>query len=163
MRFRSTATHNTLAIAGQEQNIISPPEKMIFRMHDRTQATGQLTDGQTFTGQHLGYGSPHTRTIQPYPDRIDLRDSLDLNAEKALHFHLSPSVEDVSRSDDNHWLIAGPGWTLGLQMQGSGRSELRPYAYSPAYGQLQEAKEIIFYTDAKAAHFTLSIHSTSPG
>lgn len=162
MRFRSTASHNTLATAGREQNIISPPEKMIFKMHDRTQASGRLTSLQTFTGQHLGYGSPHTRTIQTYSDRIELQDSLDLNVEKELHFHLSPSVENVRRSADNHWVITGPGWVLNLRLEGPGRSELRPYAYSPAYGQLQEAKELVFYTEKKTAQCTLSIQRTSP-
>jgi hypothetical protein len=162
MRFRSTASHNTLAIAGQEQNIISPPEKMIFKMLERTKASGLLTDGQTFTGQHTGYGPAHTRAIQTFPGRIELQDSLDLNTEKVLHFHLSPSVEDVRRSDENQWLITGPGWALSLVMHGSGRSEVRPYAYSPAYGQLQEAKEIIFYTQKKTAHFSFSIQTASP-
>jgi hypothetical protein len=161
MRFRSTANHNTLVITGLEQNSISPADKMIFRMDDRTQASGQLVGPQTFTGQHSGYGPRHIRAIQTHPSRIDIQDKLDLSAEKALHFHLSPSVADVNRSDENHWLITEPGWTLSLQMCGPGRSELRPYAYSPAYGLRQEAKEIIFYTHEKAADCILSIQSAS--
>lgn len=157
MTYRSTAFHNTLTIAGREQNTISPPEKMVFRMIDRAQASGQVTDQQTFTGRHRGYGPAHTRTVKAHPDRIEIEDTLALSGKKELHFHLSPSAEDVSSPAENQWVISGPGFTLTLQMGGTGRSELRSYAYSPEYGCLQEAKELVFIVEGETAVCTLSI------
>ena len=157
MVYRSTAYHNTLAITGQEQNLISPPEKMIFRMLNRSEASGHMEGPQTFTGRQLGYGSPHTRTLQTFPDRVEIQDSLDLNTEKELHFHLSPWVESVSRLAKNNWIITCSEFTLTLRMEGVGRSALRPYNYSPEYGQLQETKELVFITEAQDIRCTLAI------
>ncbi len=90
MTFRSTACHNTLTVKGLEQNNISPPEKMLFKMIDRSQAKGEIVDESTFTGVHWGYGEGHTRSVHPLPKEIKLEDTLAQKGPKQVHFTSTP-------------------------------------------------------------------------
>ncbi|MBG0788793.1 MAG: alginate lyase family protein, partial [Anaerolineaceae bacterium] len=75
MAFRSTASHNTLSVHGLEQNTISPPEKMLFKMIDLSRAKGEIVDETTFTGAHWGFGKGHTRSVRALPAEIEIEDA----------------------------------------------------------------------------------------
>ncbi len=157
MTFRSTAMHNTLCIEGYEQNTISPPEKMLFAMGNLSHANGKFNEDGHFIGRHSGYPSPHIRKIIPNPNGpIFIWDILMLETSKNIHFHLNPDTEKIVEVSPNEWEIALGNDHIRIGSTSRCKSVLMDYSYSPTYGILQKAKELVFITHEKEIEFKIS-------
>lgn len=155
--YRSTAFHNTLSLNNMEQNIISPPEKMVFRMIDHTHAKGKITGERTFEGAHWGFGEKYTRQVQTFPNQISLYDSLSLAGVKQVHFHFHPAIQSITPLAENQWQIMGENYSLKIKMDNQGRSALSDFPYSPEYGNQVAATKLTFSTTDEniTIHFSL--------
>jgi hypothetical protein len=131
-RFRSTRYHNTVEVAGAEQNRFWPA--LLFRIVDdtrsRTATWREDASGTHFIGSHSGYARLPERAIvhrelhlSPH-DSLVVFDSVELAASAPLawSFHLSPGIVPESlalSSSDPPPEISGRGlsphsrWCLG--------------------------------------------------
>ena len=146
-RFRSTASHNTLQIDGQEQNDLKP--EWIFRLFETSHAEHvgfvETSECIEYTGRHHGYERfdppvTHERTFRlsvrdgsvTIVDRLEGRGDHDMR----WHFHLSPGVDAQALDASTVRLtVGGREWRLrvprGLAVRISGAE------YSPSYGVIQ--------------------------
>ena len=142
--FRSTRSHNTLMIDGQEQNEIRP--EWLFRMFEHS-APEHLrwsghADGVEYAGRHRGY----TRLDAPvvHERRIALRrsdgalqidDYVEGSGEHQLawHFHCAPGVIVAPVSEHRFELAAGVVRAV-LELPPGLTPKVSAAAYSPSYG-----------------------------
>jgi hypothetical protein len=158
-QFRSTASHNTVQVDGEEQNELKP--EWIFRLFETSNAehvafndTAQCAE---YTGRHHGYERfdrpvTHERTLRlskadgalTIVDRLTGRGEHDLR----WHFHLAPGVEAseigpgavrLSARQRNWTLRAPDDFSLSI---GDG-------GYSPSYGVKQPCRVIDFTVRAR--------------
>jgi hypothetical protein len=142
--FRSTASHNTLQIDGQEQNDLKPD--WIFRLFETSHAE-HVSFRETphfveYTGRHHGYERfdppvTHERTMRlsKTDGSLAIADQLTGRGEHTLcwHFQLAPGVAASVASatairlsnQERHWTMTIPD---GL------RVSILPSLYSPSYG-----------------------------
>jgi len=100
--FRSTRYHNTIEIAGAEQNRFWPA--LLFRIVDDTRSRTELwrsnSSGTFFAGSHSGYSRLPERALVrrelrlAHDDTLALHDVVELAgaAPIAWHFHLAPGI-----------------------------------------------------------------------
>ena len=142
--FRSTSSHNTLQIDGEEQNELKP--EWIFRLFETSNAehvafndTPQCLE---YTGRHHGYERldrpvTHERTLRlsKADGTLTIVDRLTGRGEHGVrwHFHLAPGVEANATASDTVRLSArGLTWTL--HAPGDLSLSIEDGAYSPSYG-----------------------------
>ena len=144
--FRSTASHNTVSIAGLEQNRFDLSPRGLFRTADGSQArvkcwqTGPEQD--RFVGEHFGFdpaGRHHEREIIFFRQKrmLEIRDTVFGSGPKAIaSFHLAPDVivqELDGRFKAGHAIIA---------FEGHSAAALESYEYSAEYGKKEPGVRI---------------------
>jgi uncharacterized heparinase superfamily protein len=153
-RFRSTAAHNTIMVAGEEQNRFAPNPAQIFQLQEDARPVVLRWEPRNhstlFVGEHYGYGrlpTPvvHRRTI--YYDGAAavwlLQDELPgwAGQEAVAHFHFAPGLA-VERASDRPMITAtnqrGDQLTL-LALTPGAIPTLTTGWVSPGYGVKTEA------------------------
>ena len=153
-RFRSTASHNTLQVDGEEQNELKP--EWIFRLFETSNPEHlsfvDTASSVEYSGRHRGYERlqhpvVHERTLRlsKADGALTIVDQVTGRGEHSLrwHFHFAPGVDAVE---------AGPGL---VELSARGRSwrlcaptHLQPTigvgSYSPSYGVKVPCRTIDF-------------------
>jgi hypothetical protein len=145
-RFRSTASHNTVTIDGEEQNEFKP--EWLFRMFEKAVpehvSLSESAHGVEYRGRHNGYArlpEPviHERifTWSSRPSALRVADRFDGRGTHRLrwHFHFAPGVT-VEQGAPGRFVIALPGSSQPLRMippPGLCPSITQAW-YSPSYG-----------------------------
>jgi hypothetical protein len=91
--FRSTRSHNTLALSGVEQNDWAEGLVGLFSMKDQAQAHVLKLGNRYFLGEHYGFGSIHRRELEVYDSSVVFEDILDTNKASEIILNLAPEVE----------------------------------------------------------------------
>ncbi len=142
--FRSTRSHNTLRIDGEEQNELRPD--WLFRMFE--QANPEHLDVQedgdcmTYRGRHRGFARfsepvvhERTLTFSRRDGALTIRDVLCGQGTHRIdwHFHFAPGVAVVAAATGLFEIRSG---ALVLQMTTPAglRHSVSPAFYSPSYG-----------------------------
>ena len=142
--FRSTRSHNTLMIDGEEQNELRPD--WLFRLIEKATpehlAVVEHDDRLEYRGRHRGYARlpqpvahDRTFTLSRASGALSILDVLEGQGAHRVrwHFHFAPGVEVVSRGAGRFDIQAA---RVALTM--TTPSELRPTVsaawYSPSYG-----------------------------
>ncbi len=120
--FRSTAAHNTVRVAGLEQNSISPSPLEAFRLGNEAIVSPievtEFADGIQFRASCTAFrriGIAHARTLRLYEDhRLIIEDELLGNGEfpVEMFFQVAPEwrIMELSASGSSHSCrLAGPG------------------------------------------------------
>ena len=142
--FRSTRSHNTVSIDGEEQNEFRP--EWLFRMFEHSNPehleVDDIGECMTYRGRHGGY----TRLPQPIvverrftlsrrDGGLAITDVLDGTGTHRIrwHFHFAPKVEVTIARADCIEIQAG-ATVLGMSVPPSLRPTLATAWYSPSYG-----------------------------
>ncbi|HEX3037297.1 MAG TPA: alginate lyase family protein [Thermodesulfobacteriota bacterium] len=91
--FRSTRSHNTLALDGVEQNDWAEGLVGLFSMKDQAQAHVLKLGNRYFLGEHYGFGSIYRRELEVYDSSVVFEDILDTNKASQIILNLAPEVE----------------------------------------------------------------------
>jgi hypothetical protein len=142
--FRSTRSHNTVSIDGQEQNEVRPD--WLFRMFEKAgpEHLALTADAAEFVyrGRHHGYARlpqpvVHERTFvfRRADGALTLVDAIEGSGTHHLrwHFHFAPGVA-VVRRDGFRFEIRTGSQALTMEIPAAARAEVRPAWYSPSYG-----------------------------
>ncbi|PHZ84837.1 heparinase II/III family protein [Paremcibacter congregatus] len=143
---RSTVSHNTVQIAGEEQSEIWGA----FRIGRRAKIKKRVVIGDKATVSYVGYGHSryeHQRTFSFEPSKILISDEIFCKRLMAgasisrIHFH--PNVDVEVRENT---VQAGP---LLIRFEGAKRIDLTRYCYAPEFNTLVSAHviEIAFDTN----------------
>lgn len=128
--FRSTGLHNTLAIAGVEQNHLTREE--LFRLLDRCRARVLESSERRFAGTHTGFGVPHQRTFDLSETELAIRDECALEAVRSITLCLDPKVTVLGVPTGIVRFRVG---ALEVELSAnSGHWEVHDGKYSPEYG-----------------------------
>ena len=142
--FRSTRSHNTVSIDGEEQNELRPDG--LFRMFERANPQHLEVDEQgecmKYRGRHRGYMRlpqpvvvERTFTLSRRDGAITIADVLDGEGTHRIrwHFHFAPEVEVTIAGGDRIEIRAG-ATMLEMSIAASLRPTLATAWYSPSYG-----------------------------
>jgi hypothetical protein len=142
--FRSTASHNTVSVDGEEQNEIRPG--YLFRMFEQGHPEHlELDEGRDllrYRGRHRGYtrlAEPvtveRTFTLSRKTRLLTIVDCLEGDGVHRIrwHFHFAPGVE-VSVVNDDRLEIHARELVLEMIVPSSLRPSHRSGWYSPSYG-----------------------------
>ena len=156
--FRSTETHNTVQIDGEEQNRFSVSQAGLFRTCDDAHVSPievEESGGTTvLRSSHDGYrrlGVKHARTLQltPQPSLI-VEDILSGSGDHSFRafFHLGRSRDatiDQASGQEIRCHIAHGSRVVRLSCRAAVQLEMSciPSMRSPAYGLIHEAKTIV--------------------
>ncbi|HJZ78054.1 MAG TPA: alginate lyase family protein [Vicinamibacterales bacterium] len=159
--FRSTRTHNTVMVDGQEQNEFKP--EWLFRMFEsatpRHLAVADRGDMLEYRGRHTGYQRlpapiAHERTFtwRPQGGTLEIADVFEGSGEHHLawHFHFAPGVRVVAgngRAIDVDTEVA----SLRLTPPPDVHSAIGASWYSPSYGVRVPCSTADFTTTATIA------------
>jgi len=88
-RFRSTFMHSTLAVPGEEQNVMA--QDALFSMQERSKGRLLHMDAHGWTAEHIGFGAVHRREIHLDTSTISVVDTCALPGALVL-LHLAPDV-----------------------------------------------------------------------
>lgn len=143
-KFRSTSNHNTLCVAGHEQNdwFDGSVEELFWLKWNKSKAKIIETSNNLFVGKHSGFVKDHIRTIKLDNNLIEIIDQCDINDEKFISFHFSPDCDVFIEKTVT--TVKYRGHEINLKFN-SGRIELDDYDYSPSYGIKLQAKRIKVY------------------
>jgi heparinase II/III-like protein len=143
-RLRSTSSHNTLRIDGEEQNEMRPDS--LFRMFERAHPEHlrfEVGDESVeYEGRHSGYrrlAAPvaHERILRFLRESGSLlvRDRLCGEGEHSVtwHFHAAPDVT-IHRASPGLYHLEGRGASFCLWTSEELSGEITAAVYSPAYG-----------------------------
>jgi hypothetical protein len=142
--YRTTEMHNTLAIAGYEQNQYD--KYNLFYMKEQTFAECLQFDENKFVGRHFGYkdkcGVVHERNINLFKNRIEIIDIVNIgeNYNINLNFSLDSNVKiDIK---NNRCLMVNNNKYINLVIENENMKEVyRNIAYG--YGYAEESKALI--------------------
>jgi len=140
--FRSTAMHNTLAIAGKEQN----EDQGLFRLTDRAHARLIQFDKESFVGEHSGFGAVHRRTLQIDENQLEGIDECEEAGMKQIFFHFSPCWRGKILNNREAEFVYN-----GLQIKvitSQASFTLENGEYSAGYGEKEAAPVLILHTDS---------------
>ena len=151
-RFRSTASHSTLQVDGQEQNELKP--EWIFRMFETSHAEHiaftETSEHVEYVGRHHGYARfdpavTHERTLRlSKPDgALTIVDRVTGCGGHNLrwHFHLAPGVEAIAVRPGVVELAAGDcRWVF--RMHEALTISIGTGAYSSSYGVQQTCRVV---------------------
>lgn len=136
-KFRSTAMHNTMKLAGKEQDRWFRGARGLFHLGDESKAELVRFSEDVFEGRHRGFGAFHKRTLRVAPDRIEGTDEILQRGEKFLFFHFSPAVEAAFSERAGEIILFCGHFKLKL-IGSPGVWDLSRDLYSPGYGVLEE-------------------------
>ncbi|HET6956532.1 MAG TPA: alginate lyase family protein [Vicinamibacterales bacterium] len=156
--FRSTRSHNTLSIDGEEQNELIPDQ--LFRLFEKAAPEHleicRQSEGLTYRGRHRGY----TRLPQPIvhermftwswrDDSLTIADVLYGEGAHRIrwHFHFAPGVE-VLLAPDGSVQARGGNVTLGLATPAGLQATVCDAWYSPSYGVRSACRALEFEIEA---------------
>lgn len=141
--FRSTGSHNTVVVDGQEQNEIR--SEWLFRMFERAMPehleVRELDEAIEYRGRHSGYTRlpepvVHERTfrLSKTTGALSILDVLDGRGTHRLqwHFHFAPGVKVTAEPGRIEIRVAGR--VLRLTAPSVLRPAIAPAWYSPSYG-----------------------------
>jgi hypothetical protein len=145
--FRSTRSHNTVSIDGEEQNELRPG--WLFRMFEQANPEHlevKEADGcMSYRGRHRGFtrlAQPvvveRTLTLSRTDSSLKIADVLEGQGEHRIrwHFHFAPGVQ-VTIAADDHIEIQTARLSLGMRIPPALRPTLAAVWYSPSYGVRQ--------------------------
>ena len=151
--FRSTESHNTVRVDGQEINPFSPTR--LFQMSDcarvKLHQWTSTPESDYLDIEHSGYtrlSSPviHRRRFEfdKRKNLLTVRDTFEGNGPHFFEwfFHLAPEVR-FQRSDSKFTLQAGDEMVLLDIGSINGDIQLQPGLYSPSYGVQQQSTLIV--------------------
>ncbi len=161
-RFRATAAHSTLAIDGEEQNVLNP--EWLFRLFaaetpPRHLAFAAVPDRVEYAGTHGGYARLDPPAIHERRFRLIRaagalfladRVTRDGPARLAWNFQLAPGVEVTAAEPDAVWFRAGEGLYCLASLDAL-EAMVVEGAYSPSYGVAEPAARIRFHHAAAEA------------
>jgi hypothetical protein len=142
--FRSTRSHNTVSVDGEEQNELRPNE--LFRMFEKAnpemlEARDQPS-GLRYRGRHHGYTRltepvvhERTFTMSRLDRALTVTDSLRGRGRHRLrwHFHFAPDVQ-LSLEGPGGFTIRTPAGLLHLTAPETLQAVIGAAWYSPSYG-----------------------------
>jgi heparinase II/III-like protein len=134
-RFRSTAMHNTLMIAGREQNGWREGREGLFALKDRSNPKVRACESTFFSGEHFGFGVPHRRELWIRENGIQGRDHCELEGVKTILFHLPPSCKVSGGRDASSVELTSGGHTYRLSSV-DGELSIADSYHSDGYGSL---------------------------
>jgi hypothetical protein len=137
-RYRSTAAHSTIAVAGQEQDQWPEGMRGAFRLPERSSPLLRLSGDGSIHGEHQGFGRVHKRSFVLTTLQLEIHDHLDLDAERLLWFNFDPavSVEGLGVDGDavNCELVHEAGVRLSLVSHGVASPTVGKGVFSIGYG-----------------------------
>ena len=142
--FRSTRSHNTVSVGGEEQNELRPD--WLFRMFEQANPQhleiDEQGDSMKYRGCHHGYARfpepvehERTFTLSRGDGAVTILDVLTGSGVHRLrwHFHLAPGVEVLATSIERVDIRCG-GVLLRMTTPDGLRCTTGPAWYSPSYG-----------------------------
>ena len=140
-RYRGTLAHNTVGIAGVEQDRWEPGLNGLFKLVERSSPRLEMTGDRQFVGSHSGFGPIHRRTFNLGNEGLEIDDYLDDMRERWINFNLDPAVAvhalshvgDTVEADLRH----RTGKSLLLTVAGVGAAEVGPGTFGVGFGQPQ--------------------------
>ncbi len=95
--YRSTAMHNTLAVAGWEQNRWLEGPLGLFSVLEAGEVRTLDFAEKLFRGEYKGFAVRHEREFRLGAGRLDVKDRIETGGRAAwLHWHFAPGVEAVA-------------------------------------------------------------------
>jgi Heparinase II/III-like protein/Heparinase II/III N-terminus len=156
--FRSTRSHNTVMVDGEEQNELRPDS--LFRMFEKANPErGELAEHDgllEYCGRHQGYTRlpdpvVHQRAFRFVPETgaLTVLDMLTGRGTHRLrwHFHFAPGVSVVPRGP-GRFDMERSGATLTMSAPPELRPVVVPAWYSPSYGVRLECVALELETTA---------------
>lgn len=148
---RSTAAHNTVEIAGQDQCEMWAAFRVGRRGHPRDVAFEKLDDGFRLSGWHDGYrhlkGSPiHRRTFRfEFGGAITVEDLVESGAPhpvvSRLHLHPSVRAKLVSPLEVE---LSFPRGKAQVLFTGEGNLRIQPSLYYPEFSKVENNTTLVF-------------------
>ena len=147
-RFRSTCSHNTLEIDGQEQHELWATFRVARRGYPQRIRLWSEDDQVCFSGEHTGYrrlpGRPiHRRHLRLSTTALDVQDSVLSKTRHRLHsrIHLHPDVR-VQNWNHTQAELEIQGGRLRLRVD-QGRLSVEDYEFSREFGLREPAKVLV--------------------
>ncbi len=137
--FRSTEMHNTLRVAGKEQNDWHEGRAGLFSMLNQAKAKTIKAEEREFVGEHYGFGIPHRRVIEIHEKRIVGFDECKEKGEKVISFLLAPDVKTDSK-DGGKAIDLHSGHVVARMSTDQGKWAIYNAFYSSAYGIIQKSQ-----------------------
>ncbi|MBW8886639.1 MAG: alginate lyase family protein [Fibrobacteres bacterium] len=137
-RFRSTAWHSTLAVAGREQDPWENTRPGLFMLINRSRAALLFLEPDRVAGRHAGFGTPHERTLSLGEGRLDGTDVCALPGRE-VRFHFRPGVSLTLRADGSGVDAESGGVRIAVRAD-PGPWSLAASETSPAYGEKAPAQ-----------------------
>ena len=151
-RFRSTASHNTLAIDGREQNTWDESRFGMFALRDEARPRVIEISADTFCGEHVGFGQTHRRWLRITPQRVEGRDECAAAGTKRIYFHVAPGVKAM-RTGSGVKLTSG---SRAVSISADrGRWSIEDAWYSPGYGVKERAVSCHLAFDDSVCHWSI--------
>lgn len=151
-RYRSTLSHNTLTINGQEQDPLPKGPGGLFLLPGRSFPKIALKGNNGILGRHFGFAVPHKRTFDLEGVNLIITDLVKSDLIKTLSFNLSPDVLIDLTSFKNGVLFGSlttpKNKIIHLSIEGITSYELRVGAFGIGYGE-PVANELLFVTTNK--------------
>jgi uncharacterized heparinase superfamily protein len=142
--FRSTMSHNTVSIDGEEQNEFKPD--WLFRMFEKAVpehvSVVESADAIEYRGRHNGYARlpdpvvhDRTFTLSPVTGLLTIVDRFEGRGPHRLrwHFHFAPGVEVVSAGGGRFDVCAGQS-RITMIADAALQPTIVPAWYSSSYG-----------------------------
>lgn len=137
-RYRATAAHSTIAVAGREQDRWPDGLWGLFRLPERSSPSLWLEDDGAIAGRHYGYGPPHTRWFRLRPDCLVIDDTFKHSALRRLILNLDPSIQcevlSAGASETRCRLVHPTGLHIEVTVSGADDPQIGAGCFSRGYG-----------------------------
>ena len=140
-RFRSTCYHSTPQLNGIEQNPISNGLKGAFTLGDNAKATIRKFDDHMLEAIHEGFGTPLRMSLKIHENSLIANycaDYGDYTMRWLLHPDVHPSITEKGIQLD-------VGGFSMLLCSDNNNFDIMGYDYSPAYGVIVPAQQIVHH------------------
>jgi hypothetical protein len=155
--YRSTQMHNTLEIAGYEQNDwLNNSKDDLFWFH-KIKSRGRVLEfsERIFVGEHFGYPKTHKRIVTFEKSFITGVDLCEFKGIKRINFHLAPGVL-IESLDSNRVILDCRNNSIILTYQNA-EAKVETYFYSNGYGNIIPAKKIILSSEENKINWKIEI------
>jgi Heparinase II/III-like protein/Heparinase II/III N-terminus len=154
--FRSTAMHNTLLVAGKEQNTWYKGTSGLFRMSDQAHAKVIQVSRHKFVGEHHGFCFVHRRTIDVHENLIEGLDECEIRCEKSILYHLAPKVRADLMNENSTITLYADHVRIKVSTN-QGKWTVQKAFCSPSYGILQKSQLIRIQSAAESIQWSIEI------
>ena len=153
--FRSVKKHNTLTINNLEQNFWDTNSKddLFWIIKDKTKSEVMEFNNKLFSGRHFAYDTEHLRTIEFKNNKIIGKDVCKIDEEKAIRFHLHPDTKCIQKET----YIEVRKESTKLLFRSDQRLDIESYDYSPTYGTIIKANEILITSSNNEINWEIEI------